>query len=84
MILLSFPRCVPSDQCNGDLLNKRENSLVVTDDLVCKDATLTCCHESSLKKVKTDTSSQENDYYDQEYCENVLEDGYRYNFLLLT
>ena len=74
---------MPSDQCNGDLLNKRENSLVVADDLVCKDAKLTCCHESSLKKSKADTSSQEDDYYDQEYCENVFEDGYRYVLLLL-
>ena len=74
---------MPSDQCNGDLPNKRENSLIVTDDLVCKDAKLTCCHKSSLKNAKTDTSSQEDDYYDQEYCENVFEDGYRYVLLVL-
>ena len=49
------------------------------DDLVCKDKSLKCCHESSLKEANTDTSSQEDDYYDQEYCENVFEDGYRYD-----
>ena len=65
-------RCVPHDQCGGQLDVRGE------DDLVCMDTKKTCCHESVLKAAN-ETSNSETDYYDQEqeFCSSYENEGFR-------
>ena len=65
-------RCVLDDQCSGSgLINVRG-----ADDLVCKDKSLKCCHESNLKVSEGEDNFQ---YEDEQLCKDFLRAGFRYS-----